>query len=115
MAGQTDSQAAAVEVTPGSGERRESPRISVALNAFGGASVVISILFLGGSFYVGNDIGRVFCLGAFFSGILGSILLFGFAKVIELLDAIRMQTIIDAHERSLARDESGVNAEKRIA
>ena len=87
--------------------RREAPKITVALNAFAGASVVISILFLGGSFYIENDIGRAFCLGAFFSGMLGSILLFGFAKVIDLLDAIRMQTILDAHERAMARERAG--------
>ena len=91
---------------------REPPRISVALNAFGGASVVISILFLGGSFYIDNEIGKAFCLGAFFSGMLGSILLFGFAKVIDLLDAIRIQTIIDAHERAERRRMSAADIQK---
>jgi hypothetical protein len=71
---------------------REPPKISIALNAFGGVSIVSSILFLAGSFYIENDIGKAFCLGAFFSGLLGSILLFGFAKVIDQLDAIRAQT-----------------------
>ena len=50
---------------------REPPRITIALNAFGGLSVVSAILFLGASFYVSNEIGRAFCLGAFFSGLLG--------------------------------------------
>ena len=72
---------------------KNPPRISVALNAFGGAAIISSILFLGGSFYVSNEVGRAFCLGAFFSGLLGSILLFGFAKVIDLLDSIRSQTV----------------------
>lgn len=78
---------------------RDPPRISIALNAFGGASVLFAVLFLGGSFYMGDDLARAFCLGAFFSGLLGAILLFGFAKVIDLLDAIRAQTV--AHEAEL--------------
>ena len=114
MEGQDKAEEASARLVAEADGRREAPRISIALNAFGGASVVISILFLGGSFYIGNEIGRAFCLGAFFSGILGSILLFGFAKVIDLLDAIRMQTIIDAHERALAREESELSAEKEI-
>ncbi len=71
---------------------RDPPRITIALNVFGGLSITSAILFFGGSFYVENEIGKAFCLGAFFSGLLGCILLFGFAKVIELLDAIRVQT-----------------------
>lgn len=68
---------------------RQPPRISVVLSIFGGASIISSILFFGGSFYVENEIGRAFCFGAFFSGLLGAIVLFGFAKVIDMLDAIR--------------------------
>ena len=84
---------------------REPPKISIALNAFGGISIVSSILFLGGSFYIENEIGRAFCLGAFFSGLLGSILLFGFAKVIDQLDAIRAQAeVAGAIARTPARD-----------
>lgn len=74
---------------------RHPPRISVVLSVFGGASIISSILFFGGSFYVENDIGRAFCFGAFFSGLLGAILLFGFAKVIDMLDAIRQQRLAD--------------------
>ncbi len=72
--------------------QRDPPRITIALNVFGGVSIISAILFFGGSFYIENEIGKAFCLGAFFSGLLGCILLFGFAKVIELLDAIRAQT-----------------------
>ena len=72
--------------------QRDPPRITIALNVFGGISIISAILFFGGSFYIENEIGKAFCLGAFFSGLLGCILLFGFAKVIELLDAIRVQT-----------------------
>ena len=72
---------------------KDPAKITVALNAFGVAAIVSSILFLGGSFYVTNEVGRACCLGAFFSGLLGSILLFGFAKVIGLLDAIRSQAV----------------------
>ncbi len=70
-------------------------RLSVVLNGFGGASIILAILFFGGSFYVENEIGRAFCLGAFFSGLLGGIVLFGFAKVIDMLDAIRLQALTD--------------------
>jgi len=70
---------------------RNPPRISVVLSIFGGASIIASILFLGGSFYVENEIGRAFCFGAFFSGLLGAIVLFGFAKIIDMLDVIRQQ------------------------
>ncbi len=70
---------------------REPPRISVALSAFGGAAIIISVLFLGASFYVESDIARAFCLGGFFAGLLGAVLLFGFAKVIDMLDAIRVE------------------------
>ena len=82
---------------------RTPPRISIALNAFGGAAIISSILFLGGSFYIVNEIGRAFCLGAFFSGLLGSILLFGFAKVIDLLDAIREQTSLSPDDDQKAQ------------
>ena len=82
---------------------RDSPCISVALNAFGGASIVVSILFLGGSFYIESEIGRAFCLGGFFSGLLGSVLMFGFAKVIDLLDDIHAKTLRAGE--GLAEDE----------
>jgi len=71
---------------------RNPPKIALVLCAFGGAAVILSVLFLGASFYIENDIGRAFCLGAFFSGLLGAVLLFGFAKVIDMLDAIRTES-----------------------
>jgi hypothetical protein len=72
---------------------RSPARLSVVLNGFGGAAIILAILFFGGSFYVENEIGRAFCLGAFFSGLLGGIVLFGFAKIIDMLDSIRQQTV----------------------
>ncbi len=71
---------------------RHPARLAVVLNGFGGAAIILAILFFGGSFYVEDEIGRAFCLGAFFSGLLGGIVLFGFAKIIDMLDAIRQQT-----------------------
>ncbi len=68
------------------------PKITIALDAFGGIAIFAAVVFLGISFYLENEIGRAFALGAFFSGIIGSILLLGFAKVIQLLDTIRQQT-----------------------
>ena len=75
---------------------REPPRLTVILNAFGGGAIICAVLFFGGSFYIENEIGRAFCLGAFFSGLLGAIVLFGFAKIIDMLDAIRNQTLGEA-------------------
>ena len=75
---------------------REPPRLTVILNAFGGGAIICAVLFFGGSFYIENEIGRAFCLGAFFSGLLGAIVLFGFAKIIDMLDAIRSQTLSDS-------------------
>lgn len=72
---------------------RNPVRLAIVLNGFGGAAIILAILFFGGSFYVENEIGRAFCLGAFFSGLLGGIVLFGFAKIIDMLDAIRQQTL----------------------
>lgn len=82
--------------------------MTVALNSFGGIAILSSILFFAGSFYVENEIGVAFCLGAFFSGLIGAILLFGFAKVIDLLDQIRVQT---EHATAAAEDEE----ERQIA
>ena len=70
---------------------RDPPRISLALSAFGGAAVIVAVLFLGASFYIESDLGRAFCLGGFFTGLLGAVLLFGFSKVIDMLDAIRVE------------------------
>ena len=78
-------------------------RLSVVLNGFGGAAIILAVLFFGGSFYVENEIGKAFCLGAFFSGLLGGIVLFGFAKIIDMLDAIRQQTVAAENEQSSER------------
>jgi hypothetical protein len=78
---------------------RNPARLAVVLNGFGGAAIILAILFFGGSFYVENEIGRAFCLGAFFSGLLGGIVLFGFAKIIDMLDSIRQQTLATQEEK----------------
>lgn len=87
---------------------RNPVRLTVVLNGFGGAAIILAILFFGGSFYVENEIGRAFCLGAFFSGLLGGIVLFGFAKIIEMLDAIRQQTVA-AHNEEVS--DGGIGAD----
>lgn len=85
---------------------RTPARLSVVLNGFGGAAILLAIIFFGGSFYVENEIGRAFCLGAFFSGLLGGIVLFGFAKIIDMLDAIRRQTTVGTTPEPGAPGES---------
>ena len=97
---------------------RNPAQLAVVLNGFGGAAIILAVLFFGGSFYVENEIGRAFCLGAFFSGLLGGIVLFGFAKIIDMLDAIRQQTIaaqgddgpLSASVSQVAADESSPDA-----
>jgi len=77
---------------------RSPARLAIVLNGFGGAAIILAVLFFGGSFYVQSEIGRAFCLGAFFSGLLGGIVLFGFAKIIEMLDALRQETLAVQYE-----------------
>lgn len=91
---------------------RNPVRLTVVLNGFAGAAIILAILFFGGSFYVENEIGRAFCLGAFFSGMLGGIVLFGFAKIIDMLDAIRQQTIAAQNGQA---PEVGVDADARVS
>lgn len=93
---------------------RNPARLAVVLNGFGGAAIILAILFFGGSFYVENEIGRAFCLGAFFSGLLGGIVLFGFAKIIDMLDAIRRQTIA-AQENAANENAANENAARDAA
>lgn len=81
-------------------------RLAVVLNGFGGAAIILAILFFGSSFYVENEIGRAFCLGAFFSGLLGGIVLFGFAKVIDMLESMRQQTLVAQEDEA---PESGTD------
>ena len=55
-------------------------------------AVLLSGGFLAGTFYIESEIYRAFCLGAFFTCVIGIIMLFGFCKVIVLLGEIRDQT-----------------------
>ena len=84
-------------------------KLTVVLNGFGGAAIILAVLFFGGSFYVENEIGRAFCLGVFFSGLLGGIVLFGFAKIIDMLDTLRRETLGTKGERT-PEAESGAGA-----
>ena len=85
-------------------------KLTVVLNGFGGAAIILAVLFFGGSFYVENEIGRAFCLGAFFSGLLGGIVLFGFAKIIDMLDALRRQTLAEREDASAGSDAGDAKA-----
>jgi len=71
--------------------------------------MILAVLFFGGSFYVENEIGRAFSLAAFFSGLLGSIMLFGFANIIEMLDSIHLQAL-DAQGDEAPESGTGSNA-----
>ncbi len=93
---------------------RNPVRLTVVLNGFGGAAIILAILFFGGSFYVEDEIGRAFCLGAFFSGLLGGIVLFGFAKIIDMLDAIRQQTIA-AQSEQMPEEDIQADAPARVS
>ena len=55
-------------------------------------TVLLSCGFLAGTFVIEEEIYRAFCLGAFFTCVIGIIMLFGFSKVIVLLGEIRDQT-----------------------
>jgi len=52
-------------------------------------AILLACVFLGGTFVIESDIYRAFCLGAFFTCVIGVIMLFGFCKVIALLGEIR--------------------------
>lgn len=94
---------------------RNPARLAVVLNGFGGAAIILAILFFGGSFYVENEIGRAFCLGAFFSGLLGGIVLFGFAKIIDMLDSIRQQTLAASEEKDPGAAPAGARGPSSAA
>ncbi len=67
------------------------PDIVRSLQLMGLLAVLLSAGFLTGTFVIESDIYRAFCLGAFFTGIIGIIMLFGFSKIIVLLGEIRDQ------------------------
>ena len=68
------------------------PEIVRSLQLMGFLAVLLSGGFLAGTFYIESEIYRAFCLGAFFTCVIGIIMLFGFCKVIVLLGEIRDQT-----------------------
>lgn len=68
------------------------PDIVKSLQMMGGFAVLLAAGFLAGTFSIESDIYRAFCLGAFFTSIIGIIMLFGFCKVIILLGEIRDQS-----------------------
>ena len=68
------------------------PEIVRSLQFMGFLAVLLSGGFLAGTFYIESEIYRSFCLGAFFTCVIGIIMLFGFCKVIVLLGEIRDQT-----------------------
>ncbi len=61
------------------------------LQILGYLTMLLSAGFLAGTFLIESDIYQAFFLGAFFISLLGIILLFGFSKVIHMLDEIRDQ------------------------
>ena len=68
------------------------PEIVKSLQLMGFLAVLLSGGFLTGTFVIESEIYRAFCLGAFFTCVIGIIMLFGFSKVIVLLGEIRDQT-----------------------
>lgn len=67
------------------------PDIVKSLQLMGFLAVLLSTMFLVGSFMIEGEIYRAFCLGAFFTCVIGIIILFGFSKIIVLLGEIRDQ------------------------
>lgn len=67
-------------------------RLNVGLVILGILSTVCSIVLLVASIYARGEISSGFFLGAFFLSLIVAILAFGFAKVFQLLDQIRVQT-----------------------
>jgi hypothetical protein len=68
------------------------PGIANTLNVLGFLAIAVTATCLAGTFTINSDVYRAFFLGAFFTGLLGIILLFGFSKVIGLLVEIRDKT-----------------------
>jgi hypothetical protein len=78
------------------------PDIVSGLRILGFVAILATSLCLFGTFVenwsfaldgIDSQIYRAFCLGAFFIGLIGIVMLFGFAKVIELLTEIRDQAM----------------------
>ena len=67
------------------------PDIVKSLQLMGFLAVFLAAGFLLGTSFIESDIYRAFCLGAFFTCVIGIILLFGFSKVILILGEIRDQ------------------------
>lgn len=67
------------------------PDIVKSLQLMGFLAVLLAAGFLMGTSFIESDIYRAFCLGAFFTCVIGIILLFGFSKIIVLLGEIRDQ------------------------
>lgn len=72
--------------------RASIPAVVTVLRGLGLVAILVSAGFLGATFVLRSDIYRAFCLGAFFASLIGIVLLFGFAKIIDLLETIRVQT-----------------------
>ncbi len=68
------------------------PEIVRSLQLMGFMAVLLAVGFLSGTSFLESEIYRAFCLGAFFTCVIGIILLFGFSKVIVLLGEIRDRT-----------------------
>lgn len=65
------------------------PDIVKSLQIMGFLAVLLACAFFSGTVLMESDLYRAFCLGAFFTCVIGIILLFGFSKVIILLGEIR--------------------------
>ncbi len=68
------------------------PDIVKSMQLMGFLAVLMSVGFLIGTSVIESDIYRAFCLGAFFTCIIGIVMLFGFSKIILLLGEIRDKT-----------------------
>lgn len=76
----------------------ENPAESKALNSLAMVTVVVAIGFLTGTHVVENDIGQSFCLGAFATGLAGSILLLCYTRIARVSERRRIERAISASE-----------------
>ena len=76
----------------------ENPTESNVLNYLAAAAVIIAAGFLAGTYVVENELGQSFCLGAFSTGLGGTMLLLGYTKISRRSEHTRLAHAVQASE-----------------